>query len=78
MIDELHLTDYKVRVINSKDETSAKVRVVIEWRRTESADVKETFGTIGVKTWMRPITAARSHGRDRCRCNTAFRIWNPR
>ena len=47
-IDQLHLTDYKVRVINSKDETSAKVRVVIEWRRTESADVKETFGTIGV------------------------------
>ena len=32
-IDQVHLTDYKVRVINSKDETAAKVRVVIECRR---------------------------------------------
>ena len=29
----VHLTDYKVRVINSKDETAASVRVVIECRR---------------------------------------------
>jgi 2-isopropylmalate synthase len=32
-IGDVHLTDYKVRVINSKDETSANVRVIIECRR---------------------------------------------
>ena len=32
-IDQVHLTDYKVRVINSKEETAAKVRVVIECKR---------------------------------------------
>jgi len=47
-IDLLHLIDYKVRVINSKDETSAKVRVVIEWRRNDGPETKEVFGTIGV------------------------------
>ncbi|HEX8916602.1 MAG TPA: citramalate synthase [Humisphaera sp.] len=55
-IDGVHLTDYKVRVINSKDETAAKVRVVIECKRERSpgepaADgQKELFGTIGVST----------------------------
>ena len=33
-IDRVRLLDYKVRVINSKAETAAKVRVVIESRRT--------------------------------------------
>lgn len=47
-IDGVHLVDYKVRVINSKDETSAAVRVIIESRRTRSDGTKETFGTIGV------------------------------
>jgi 2-isopropylmalate synthase len=32
-IKDVHLVDYKVRVINSKDETAAAVRVVIESRR---------------------------------------------
>ncbi|QOV90708.1 citramalate synthase [Humisphaera borealis] len=55
-IDQVHLTDYKVRVINSKDETSAKVRVVIECKRNRSPGdgstegKKELFGTIGVST----------------------------
>ncbi|HEY1686665.1 MAG TPA: citramalate synthase [Tepidisphaeraceae bacterium] len=48
MIEKLHLTDYKVRVINSTDETAAKVRVVIESRRTTSEGKSEIFGTIGV------------------------------
>jgi 2-isopropylmalate synthase len=39
----LHLTDYKVRVINSTQETAAKVRVYIEHRFQG-----QTFGTIGV------------------------------
>jgi 2-isopropylmalate synthase len=48
-IDQVHLTDYKVRVINSNDETAAKVRVVIECRRTTAdSDISEVFGTIGV------------------------------
>jgi len=47
-IAQVHLTDYKVRVINSKDETAAKVRVVIECRRDRADGAKDTFGTIGV------------------------------
>lgn len=42
-IKELHLTDYAVRVINSTEETAAKVRVYLE-HRFESG----TFGTVGV------------------------------
>src|SRR3954470_24717411 len=47
-IDGVHLLDYKVRVINSKDETSAAVRVIIESRRDRGDGTKDTFGTIGV------------------------------
>jgi 2-isopropylmalate synthase len=47
-IAQVHLTDYKVRVINSHDETAATVRVVIECRRDRAGGPKETFGTIGV------------------------------
>jgi 2-isopropylmalate synthase len=47
-IAQVHLADYKVRVINSKDETAAKVRVVIESRRERGDGTKEHFGTIGV------------------------------
>src|SRR5207253_1883261 len=49
-IKGVHLIDYKVRVINSKDETSAAVRVVIECRRERPDGSKEVFGTIGVST----------------------------
>jgi 2-isopropylmalate synthase len=47
-IAQVHLTDYKVRVINSHDETAAIVRVVIESRRDRANGTKEIFGTIGV------------------------------
>ena len=47
-ISEVHLIDYKVRVINSKDETAAKVRVIIECRRDRGDGTKEIFGTTGV------------------------------
>jgi 2-isopropylmalate synthase len=47
-IDGVHLTDYKVRVINSKDETAAKVRVVVECKRRGADGTSELFGTIGV------------------------------
>lgn len=49
-IESVGLTDYKVRVINSKDQTSASVRVVVESRRTTASGVAELFGTIGVST----------------------------
>jgi 2-isopropylmalate synthase len=47
-IGKVHLTDYKVRVINSGDETAAVVRVVIECRRDRADGSREIFGTIGV------------------------------
>jgi 2-isopropylmalate synthase len=40
---EMHLADYKVRVVNARAETAAKVRVVIEWR-----DAGAVWGTVGV------------------------------
>jgi 2-isopropylmalate synthase len=49
-IDSVHLTDYKVRVINSRAETAASVRVIIECRRDNGDGTRELFGTIGVNT----------------------------
>src|SRR5206468_1901319 len=46
-IESVHLTDYKVRVINSKDETAASVRVITEFRRDAEDGRREIFGTIG-------------------------------
>ena len=43
-IADLHLIDYKVRVINSSDDTAAKVRVTTEFRGHDG----ELFGTVGV------------------------------
>jgi 2-isopropylmalate synthase len=40
---EMQLVDYKVRVVNSKAGTAARVRVVIEWRDHDSV-----WGTVGV------------------------------
>ncbi len=42
-IKETHLVDYKVRVINSKQGTAAKVRVIIQTR-----DHEDLWGTVGV------------------------------
>jgi 2-isopropylmalate synthase len=39
----MHLVDYKVRVVNARAETAARVRVVIEWR-----DGDDVWGTVGV------------------------------
>ena len=47
-IDELHLADYKVRVVNSAAATAARVRVVIEFRRERPDGTSEYFGTVGV------------------------------
>ncbi len=42
---EIHLVDYKVRVLGSKDGTAAKVRVLIE-----STDGKSSWTTVGVSS----------------------------
>ena len=44
-IKEIQLEDYKVRIVNSKDGTAAKVRVVIEFR-----DKNSLWATVGVST----------------------------
>ena len=49
-IDGVHLTDYKVRVINSREETAASVRVIIECKRDKPDGTREIFGTTGVNT----------------------------
>jgi 2-isopropylmalate synthase len=41
----MHLTDYKVRVLNPEEATAAKVRVLIE-----STDGQDTWATVGVST----------------------------
>lgn len=44
-IRDIHLSDYKVRVLDEKDATAAKVRVLIE-----STDFKDTWSTVGVSS----------------------------
>ncbi|BBI32607.1 citramalate synthase [Cohnella abietis] len=44
-IRDIHLTDYKVRVLDEKDTTAAKVRVLIE-----STDFKDRWSTVGVSS----------------------------
>jgi 2-isopropylmalate synthase len=44
-VDDLHLVDYKVRVVNTAAETAAKVRVVIDWH---DAGGEAYFGSVGV------------------------------
>lgn len=42
-LQDVHLTDFKVRVLDAKEGTAAKVRVLIE-----SRDQKNSWGTVGV------------------------------
>lgn len=44
-IEKIHLTDYKVRVLDAKEGTAAKVRVLIE-----STDGRESWTTVGVSS----------------------------
>lgn len=44
-IANIHLSDYKVRVLDEKDTTAAKVRVLIE-----SSDFNDTWSTVGVSS----------------------------
>jgi 2-isopropylmalate synthase len=66
-IENVTLTDYKVRVINSKDGSAANVRVVIECRRDRGDGVSESFGAIGVSgniieaSWQALVDAYEYH-----------------
>ena len=66
-IEQVHLTDYKVRVINSKDETAAQVRVIVECKRDRPDGSKEIFGTTGVSgniinaSWQALVDAYEYH-----------------
>jgi 2-isopropylmalate synthase len=42
-ISEVHLTDYKVRILDSKKGTAAKTRVLVEW-----SDNQRSWSTVGV------------------------------
>ena len=44
-LSNVHLTDYKVRVINGRDATAAKVRVLLQ-----STDGDAVWTTVGVST----------------------------
>ncbi|MGL5314653.1 MAG: alpha-isopropylmalate synthase regulatory domain-containing protein, partial [Peptostreptococcaceae bacterium] len=44
-LKNMHLTDYKVRVLNTKAATAAKTRVLIE-----STDGEDYWSTVGVST----------------------------
>ena len=44
-VDKIHLDDYKVRVVNAREESAAKVRVAIRFH-----DEDHSFGTVGVST----------------------------
>jgi len=47
-VDDLHLADYKVRVVNTAAETAARVRVLIDWH--DAARGQSYFGSVGVST----------------------------
>jgi 2-isopropylmalate synthase len=66
-IHGVHLVDYKVRVINSREETAAAVRVTIECRRERADGSRELFGTVGVSgniidaSWQALVDAYEYH-----------------
>jgi len=59
-IANVRLTDYKVRVLDSKKGTAAKVRVLVEW-----SDHRRSWATVGVSenvieaSWLALIDAIR-------------------
>ncbi|MHB1155270.1 MAG: citramalate synthase [Phycisphaerales bacterium] len=63
----IHLRDYKVRVVNATAETAAKVRVTIDFGVRNDTDVENHFTTIGVSenvveaSWQALIDAFEYH-----------------
>ena len=66
-VNDVHLRDYKVRVVNAADETAAKVRVVIDFAVVDPDKADEYFSTIGVSenivdaSWAAVIDAFEYH-----------------
>jgi 2-isopropylmalate synthase len=66
-IKSLQLVDYKVRVVNSREGTAAKVRVIVEWRSPYADNVTGIFGTVGVSeniieaSWKALVDALEYH-----------------
>lgn len=58
-LSEMHLVDYKVRVVNARAETAARVRVVVSWK-----DQTDEWGTVGISeniieaSWLALVDAA--------------------
>ena len=63
----IHLRDYKVRVVNATAETAAKVRVIIDFGVRNDNGVENDFSTIGVSenvveaSWQALIDAFEYH-----------------
>jgi 2-isopropylmalate synthase len=63
----MHLEDYKVRVVNARAETAARVRVVIEWQDANSVrGTVEANENVIEASWM-ALAAAFAHKRFRMR-----------
>jgi len=66
-IAEIHLRDYKVRVVNAADETAAKVRVIVDFAVADPDRADDYFSTIGVSeniveaSWQALIDAFEYH-----------------
>ena len=66
MIDDVSLTDYKVRIVDGKAGTAARTRVLIE-----STDGRKSWGTVGVSeniieaSWQALVDSFEFAGRQR-------------
>ena len=66
-LDRVHLRDYRVRVVNSTEETAAKVRVVTDFAVADPDHADRYFSTIGVSeniveaSWRALIDAFEYH-----------------
>jgi len=66
-VKDVHLRDFKVRVVNAADETAAKVRVVIDFAIVDPDHADRYFSTIGVSenivnaSWAAIIDAFEYH-----------------
>ncbi len=66
-LDRIHLRDYKVRVVNARAETAAKVRVIIDFAAKMDDGSEDYFSTIGVSeniveaSWQALVDAFEYH-----------------
>ncbi len=66
-LGNIHLRDYKVRVVNATEETAAKVRVIIDFAVKNDSGADDYFSTIGVSenivdaSWQAIVDAFEYH-----------------